>query len=223
MALDALHRKSDRADRTVGSLLNVAQSGLARTKRLIDGLLEFARAGAHPDALSRANLGVVLDDVVTGMREVGEQAAIEISVEGDVDQTLFCSPGALTSVLSNLVGNAIKYMGASVERRITVRVDDEGDRTRISVIDTGPGLPPGVGQEVFEPYVRRGNTHQPGLGLGLALVARIVRAHGGEVGVLPATKSGCTFWVELPKAVETVGNEVVRASSHAVEHNTVLH
>jgi signal transduction histidine kinase len=90
-------------------------------------------------------------------------------------------------------------MGNSKVRRVIVAVELSDARScRLSVRDTGPGLPPGMEGAVFDPYVRASNKI-PGLGLGLATVKRLVDAHGGRVGVAPARPSGSLFWVELPR------------------------
>jgi signal transduction histidine kinase len=80
-----------------------------------------------------------------------------------------------------------------------LRVADAEDRCRVSVEDTGPGIPPNKKSILFEPYVR-GSANEPGIGLGLATVKRLAEAHGGRVGVESALGSGSTFWFELPKA-----------------------
>jgi signal transduction histidine kinase len=104
----------------------------------------------------------------------------------------------LASVLSNLVRNAVKYMGDRGERRVTVRVMAQDEQARVEIEDTGPGLSPGIEEHVFEPYVRAPENIQPGLGLGLSTVRRFVEAHGGRVGVHSFPGRGCVFWFELP-------------------------
>ena len=70
-------------------------------------------------------------------------------------------------ILSNLIGNAVKFTRSCPVRRITVRAMQVGDQARVEVEDSGPGLPAELQGRLFEPYVR-GTTKQPGLGLGLA-------------------------------------------------------
>jgi signal transduction histidine kinase len=103
------------------------------------------------------------------------------------------------SLITNLVRNAIKYMGDASVRRIDVRVSDNLSRWRVEVADTGPGIPLDHQQRIFEPYVQivRGGA---GIGLGLATVDRLVRAHGGAVGLSSRPGAGACFWFELPKA-----------------------
>jgi signal transduction histidine kinase len=107
----------------------------------------------------------------------------------------------VVSVVSNLVGNAIKYIGDGPERRILVRTSTWRGDVRIEVRDTGPGLPSGFESAAFEPYVRGSNDNRSGLGLGLATVKRIVESHGGAVGVESQPGKGCLFRVDLPQAL----------------------
>jgi hypothetical protein len=81
-----------------------------------------------------------------------------------------------------------------------VRALRQGPFMRIEVEDNGPGLPAAMEAAVFEPYVRGPDNHQPGIGLGLATVKRVVEAHGGRVDVRSILHVGCRFGIELPCA-----------------------
>lgn len=111
--------------------------------------------------------------------------------------------GVLTSVVSNLAHNAVKYMGEREVRRVTVRAVEREAFVRLEVEDTGPGIPSDALDDIFLPYVR-GRTHgKEGLGLGLATVKSLCEAHGGRVGVRSGVGQGSVFWIELPLASST--------------------
>lgn len=106
------------------------------------------------------------------------------------------------SVISNMLRNAVKYIveGEQPVRRISVRVKTRDDTVRVEMEDTGPGMPPGTERLVFEPFQRLPGTRQPGTGLGLATVKKIIEAYKGGVGVRSTLGQGSLFWFELPKA-----------------------
>jgi signal transduction histidine kinase len=114
-----------------------------------------------------------------------------------------------------LVRNAIKYVveGTTNVRSVVVRVHEEAARVRVDVLDTGPGIPQDSTHRIFEPFVRGVATRQPGVGLGLATVKRLVEAYGGSVGVQSFDNRGSRFWFELPKAPHEALNAEMPALS----------
>jgi signal transduction histidine kinase len=134
---------------------------------------------------------------LASLRPTADERAIEVVVMPVPPTEVACSVGALTSVMSNLVGNALKY---TTQGRVTVRSEAVDGVVRVEVEDTGPGLPQDVPPEsLFDPYVRGNGVSQPGMGLGLATVKRLVEGHGGQVGVRPSARTkGCLFWFTLP-------------------------
>lgn len=173
---------------------------------LIDGLLEFARAGAKPARGARVDLGATLDDVVSNLEPKAAAVETRLTLESFAPLRLACTPAALSSVLSNLIGNAIKYIveGEQRPRIITVRVVERGDVARVEITDNGPGLRPDALGSIFEPFYRSKETRQSGTGLGLATAKRIVDAYQGRIGVESKLRKGSTFWFEIPKATEDV-------------------
>jgi len=188
-------------DQQLRSNLEKAGRQLERMRSVIDGLLEFARSGANPPLDARADLAVILDEVIASLRPAADAARAELRVDAFPHMLLAVAPEALTSVLSNLVGNAVKYVGEGQQlpHRVAVRVIQLPGFARIEVEDNGPGLPRGAELRIFEPF-RRLASKQPGTGLGLATVKRIVEAYQGQVGVNSELGRGSTFWVELPSS-----------------------
>lgn len=182
-------------DRT-RTALERARASLHSVKRLVNGLLAFARAGAQKQPGARADLVAVVQEVMESFGPIAEQAGVELRTEALVPSTVACSPGVLTSLLSNLVQNAIKFVKGREVRRVEVRVLEQTSLVRVEVEDTGPGIAPGAESVIFEPYVRIGA--HAGIGLGLATVKRLAEAHGGAVGVWSEPGAGATFWFTLP-------------------------
>jgi signal transduction histidine kinase len=196
-------RRFDMSPELRANLEKVARQ-VERMDHIIDGLLEFARAGAHPPPGSHANLGVVLEETLAELKPAADAVKAEVQVDPyslAPSLEVGCSPSALGSVISNLVGNAVKYVveGRHPTRFIAIDVYDLVSRVRVEVRDNGPGLPPGSEDVAFEPFRRLGDTKQPGIGLGLATVKKIVESYGGKVGVHSRVGEGSSFWFELPK------------------------
>ena len=202
LALDLLARGTAAPERT-GRAIESGRAGIARTRLIADGLLAFARAGARPEEGAEADVAEVIADAIKEIAPGNGEREIAIVSEVVAPGAVACNPGVFASLVSNLLRNAVKYAGGGRSPCIVVRaraLDKRLGRVRLEVEDNGPGLPAGLGDRVFEPYVRGTDSRQPGIGLGLATVKRIVDAHGGRVGVRSIPGKGCTFAVELPAA-----------------------
>jgi signal transduction histidine kinase len=202
MRLELARRRPTAAG--LGRDLSFLGASVGRMRAVIDGLLEFARAAGRPDPGGRAPLAAVASGVVQDFSAEASQRSIDLAIEPMDALSVRCPEGPLSSILGNLLRNAIKYIdgGVSGLRRIRLRARAGAERVRVEVEDSGPGIPPALGPAVFEPYVRGGST-QPGLGLGLATVKRLVEAYRGRVGVVSEPGRGSCFWFELPVAPAT--------------------
>jgi signal transduction histidine kinase len=189
-----------RASRPLAPSLERAEKGIRRATALLDDLLAFARAGGEPERGARTPVAPAIHASLDEVADLARQERVELRGEPSEEAAaVACAPGVLASILSNLVCNAIKYIGDASERRVIVRSSPQGRFVRIEVIDTGPGVPPGAVKRIFEPFVRADTTGRPGSGLGLATVRRLAQSHRGRVG-LESCPRGSTFWVELPSA-----------------------
>ena len=184
-----------------GEALQRAQSSLSRVRRIVDGLLEFARAGARPEAGARADVRVVAAGLLDELGPFAGQRHAVLRFDDVPDCAVACSPGVLLSLLGNLLRNGLKYLGNAEVREVSLRVRPRRGRVLFEVEDTGPGIPPALGERIFEPYVRGPNTGAPGIGLGLATVKRLVVSHGGSLGVRTGVNGGALFWFELDEAL----------------------
>jgi signal transduction histidine kinase len=182
------------------SALERAARTMQRMSSLVDGLLVFAKAGARPAEGAEADVRAVASDVVEATRLVAEERGIAVELDDVSPTVVACGPGVLTSMLSNLVDNAIKYIGDGSTKRVSVGARSGGGTTHVEVRDTGPGVPREMRLRIFDPYVRY--AAGPGLGLGLATVRRLAEAHGGAAGVAENAPTGSVFWFELPNTPE---------------------
>jgi signal transduction histidine kinase len=173
-------------------------AAIYRVKTLVEDLLAFSRAGGQPEPNTSTELARVIRDVTDGLTVQARNKDITFSIGALPDGDVACSAGVLTSLVGNLASNAIKHMGTSLDRRIEIAAFDAGPRWRVEVRDTGPGIPASEQARIFQPYVQL-SRGAPGIGLGLATVDRLVRAHHGSLGVISSGR-GAVFWFELPKA-----------------------
>jgi signal transduction histidine kinase len=180
--------------------LQRAESALLRVRELVDGLLAFALSRATPGSGARCRVNSVVADIAADYAEAARAAHIDLIVEPCAPVEIACSVGVFSSVVQNLLGNAIKYMGDAPLRRVIVRANATGQIARLTVEDTGPGIDAELQKRMFEPFVRGEHDAAGGIGLGLATVKRLVEAHGGTVGVKSRVGSGTLFRVELPVA-----------------------
>jgi two-component system OmpR family sensor kinase len=194
-----------RMQRAAGSTeqdnLDRIESEGTRMSRLVDDLLMLARGDADDSVqhLERAPVDIaeILDDAVAGSRAAFPDRTISIDTQplpavlGDRDQLL--------RVVRNLVTNAAVHTEPG--RPIEVRGRADSDGVVISVIDSGPGLPPEQAAHVFERFWRADKARtraRGGSGLGLSIVAAVVRAHGGTVRFDSDVERGSTITVRLP-------------------------
>lgn len=163
----------------------------ARLDRLVTRLLDFAHPA--PPTLERLGAEGLAEQAV---QAVSDQAVSrQVAIVPDVEPADFLGdPEMLLRALVNLLQNAIQVSPPG--GRVTLRHRKRGGRTVFTVVDDGPGLPEGAGEEIFKPFV---TTREGGSGLGLAIVRRIAEAHGGTVSAADETGRGARFDLTLPR------------------------
>lgn len=181
------------ADARAGAVLD---RGLQRMQEGIDHSLKVARTASGIEVhVERIELRSLLEEVEMGAlgeaQEKGVTLVLQLADEGriEVDVRL------IRSALGNLVRNAVNYShpGGSVEIRASLSTT----RIAIEVEDCCGGLPPGMVEEAFAPFIRLTST-ETGFGLGLAIAKQAVDAHSGTIRVQNLPGKGCIFVLELP-------------------------
>jgi signal transduction histidine kinase len=133
--------------------------------------------------------------MVLGGAALPVDAAQGLAVIGDPDRLL--------QVLSNLVGNAVRYGGDGVTVTLSARAERGTGMVAIEVADTGPGIPAEDLERIFDRFYRGTAARQgvpSGAGLGLAIVVSLVEAMGGEISARSTLGTGTTFRICLPAA-----------------------
>ncbi|MDP2876800.1 MAG: ATP-binding protein [Holophaga sp.] len=185
--------------------LEMIERNAGRLHQLVEDLLDLSRIESKEFRLQMEdlNLTAFADQMVHAYARLAQDKAIQMEV-------ISAAPGimaradrrALEQVVGNLLDNAIKYCPSAA--KIQIQVETQGERCRISVSDTGPGIPPQHLPRLFERFYRVDASRSRelgGTGLGLAIVKHLVEAMRGTVTVESDPGKGSTFSFTLPKAI----------------------
>ena len=178
-------------------------SDAARMKRLVADLLLLARLdeGAAVEQYQSVNLMHLVNDAVTDSSAIENERPI--AIDGDEALRVMGDEQQLSQVLANLLANARMHTPAGAP--VTVRVRAVDSHAVLEVIDSGPGLPDGTADKIFDRFYRADPSRarkSGGSGLGLAIVAAIVDEHGGTVEAANEPGAGARFTVRLPLLVK---------------------
>ena len=183
-------------------LLEMLKTESERLNALAQDILSLARLerGEASETISRASVDVseILKDTVDRLRTKAAGNGVEISVVVPESCTAECDAQLISSAVSNLVCNAIRHSGS---KDIVVSLRAMDGNVRIEVEDHGVGIPEAHREKVFERFYRVDDARSAatgGAGLGLAIVRRIARLHGGDVMLEAAKPSGCRFVISFP-------------------------
>jgi len=194
----------EQKDRSLGIIDEEAR----RLSFLVDSILSFTHS--KPSRLSpvSTDVAVEIDGIIAGFEPLAQARGVRLSarlapgVVADIDR------GALRQVLLNLLDNAVRY--GPPGQNVTITTSSAGDNWTLEVADEGAGIPPDERERIFAPYYRMtrdAGGAVGGTGIGLAVVRRLVKEHGGRVHVVNANGnggSGARFVVALPIAARTV-------------------
>jgi two-component system phosphate regulon sensor histidine kinase PhoR len=179
----------------------LCQNGLKDTSRLqnlVEDLLLAARLEDNWRPLPEpVDLNGVIRDIRTGLQTRFPRANLQVRIPSDFPPVQADKSG-LTSVIQNLIENAIKYSPEGTLVEFTA--DKVNGRVRLCVADQGQGIPDAEKKAVFEKFYRLGNeeTRQAsGTGLGLYIVQQVVKAHGGSIQVTDNQPKGTVFTLEI--------------------------
>jgi PAS domain S-box-containing protein len=168
-----------------------------RGDAMIEGILRFARSGGVGKS-QPVRVQLLLDNVREALAADLQSTEADVRIVRD-DAQLLGDVAALTTLLTNLVGNALRYRSAARPQvDVAITALSPGWAT-LSVRDNGMGIAPSDTARIFELF-QRAPSDRPGTGVGLAIVRRVARAHGGEVEVISTPGIGSMFSVRLPTA-----------------------
>lgn len=197
---ELLRARNHEADNRLHAVVSLIEIGRP------DEAIEFATAELEVAQSLADRVAGAVDDPVTAALLLGKTAqATERGVELEIDpdthvEDLLVRPGDMVTILGNLVDNAFDAIAECRDRRIRVRVVCDATGLTVEVDDSGPGLPAGLAERVFERgWSSKRGEEGLGRGLGLALVGQAVRRYGGRVRVGTSALGGAGFRVDVPR------------------------
>jgi PAS domain S-box-containing protein len=181
--LDMIERAAELMDRIIRDLLDMSsiESGLLSVELRVHDIDDLVR------------------DAYEALRPLAQEKGMELRLDALAGSSLvLCDGERVFQVLSNLVGNAIKFTPAG--GTITVRTELQEHTALVAIQDTGPGIPQELVPHVFKRHWQARKTARKGLGLGLHISKGIVEAHGGKIWVESHPGAGTTFFFTIPLA-----------------------
>jgi two-component system sensor histidine kinase SaeS len=175
-----------------------------RLNRLVSNVLDFSRLERQSPQLERTELRLdeMLADVAGAWQSRCRECDKDLIVENGLGEATLCTDKQLLQqILGNLIDNACKYSRGAQDRRVWLRLRQDGQQLIFEVEDRGPGVAHAEKRAIFRPF-RRGHNADvtaAGVGLGLALACRWTQLLGGRLSVRPGDNNiGACFLVTLP-------------------------
>ncbi|MCC7507174.1 MAG: HAMP domain-containing histidine kinase [Saprospiraceae bacterium] len=207
VALEALSDFDARRDPVrTREYLDISKLELERLSLLVDKVLRLSMFEQQEPRLRMETLSLaeVVQQVLGALRLQAERrgAVIDLDFDPALDYAVKSDRLHLSSVVFNLLDNALKYTKGEAHVRVALR--KEGDLVSLSVQDNGPGIPSDYRDKIFEKFFRlptAGDTHDvKGHGLGLSYARQVARLHGGDITLSSTEHEGSTFVLSLPAA-----------------------
>jgi signal transduction histidine kinase len=201
MFVETLRLERIRSDEERARSLAIIDQESRRLAQLVENVLQFSRGerGMLSIARREADVGALVAAAVEAFLPLASAERMPIDTHIEPDAMASVDEDALRQVVLNLLDNAVKYGPAG--QTIVVEVARVNGSVRIAVDDEGPGIPPRQRKRIWRRYVRLGRERAraiAGAGIGLAVVAEIVKLHGGRAWCENGPRGGSRFVVELP-------------------------
>lgn len=194
LQMGALARAASDTERTEAT--ERLSAGVQRAIRLVEQMLALSRQEARTEpARSRVALDELAREIVTELVPVSDAKHIDLGIAKSQQAFVLGDPDALGTLLRNLIDNALRYTPAGGRVDVAVEV---GSSVVVTVVDTGPGIPPEDRDRVFDRFYRRPGSTPPGSGLGMAIVKAIADKHGATVALGAGPEGGLAVTVTFP-------------------------
>lgn len=196
-SLQLLERMKSNPTALLPRLIDQSARSMEKISELVEDLLNVTRIMEGQVMLNKRKFTIahLLDECCSHVRQLGTHALV---VQGPRALQIVADENRIEQVIFNFINNAVKYAPNSKE--IFLTIEALSGSVKISVRDTGPGIPASKLPHLFDRYFRADQTgaQVSGLGLGLYISSDIIQRHGGEIGVDSVEGVGTTFWFTVP-------------------------
>ena len=202
MSLDLMFDQVEESgDAPLKRALGIAQRSAKSMENLIRDLLDHAKIEAGTLAIERKpnDIGLLVQDLGARFGPQAARKSLDFVVETKGPLIAECDLSRIEQVISNFLGNAIKF--TPDKGRVLLRAEEQGAQILVAVEDTGPGLPPGQLEHVFERFWQVRETAKQGTGLGLAIAKAVIDGHQGRIWAESEVGRGSKFFFSIPKAI----------------------
>ena len=190
---DLLKNNLERPEKAL-DYLGRMQKGAAKMSEIIASLLAFSRATTSGNR-ETVDMAAVVKEVLSDLDDQINEAGAKVSAENL--PTLNANKAQIGQLMTNLIGNAIKYRGREA-LSIHISAKREGRLWVFSVRDNGMGIDKKFANRIFDLFLRINSEEKPGTGIGLAICKKVVEHHGGHIWVESELNKGSTFYFTLP-------------------------
>lgn len=186
--------------------IDFTKDATTRMSFLIKDLLEFSRVGKLGDSYVMNDINLVIHDTIKDFDVSIKEH--NVSIDYTDMPTVAGKRKRIGQIFHNIISNAIKFRKKGVDVEISIDVEERKHDWLFSISDNGIGIPPKQLERVFGIFKRlHSRDEYPGTGIGLALVKKIIDAHGGEIWVESELGQGSVFFFTIPKSWEMVKNK----------------
>jgi light-regulated signal transduction histidine kinase (bacteriophytochrome) len=188
------------ASKRLNSAIDTLQRASGRMTRLLEDLLDTSKieAGRYSIDVQPLDVSQFFEDTWSLLSPLAQNKYIELTFTTEPELKMFADPERMFQVLSNLVGNAIKFTPKA--GTVSVNARAEGDTVVVTVVDSGNGIAADQLPHIFERYWRIREGNPSGTGLGLYISRGIVKAHGGDLSAASEPGVGSEFRFTVPRA-----------------------
>jgi signal transduction histidine kinase len=187
--------RSDASDAEKQQIAGIVNGAIDRMAGMTQDVLEYARSETAGPELETMDVGEFVSTVEESLRHDFELSGIALQTKVDGAIKMRADREKLARAFYNIAENAQDAMGA--EGTFSICASSFDHRVRFVLADTGPGIPPEIASQLFEPFVTSGKRH--GTGLGLAIAREIVDAHGGQISAESQPGEGARFVIDIPR------------------------